>query len=234
MKSFKSRLLRAYCLVFALILLCSLGTHAGFSAPQQVTKYPWIITGHFIYVEYYKNDGEDGFLEDENQLTVDIDLAQIQHDPYDQIAIYVLDRADFSAKGKAWSHSKSGDCFYQVFWTRNGGGRIDPPSPNAWGPTPNPATLTWFIKQKRFALHFQAPIDKGQVTIKSTDTCNEPTEPVTSDYLWACNIDGVVDYNAKTKTYRFVLFDKYEVPYRENTDLNCTVHVQGEMTGPMK
>jgi len=218
----------------SLLVLLGLAGHAGFSAPQQVTKCPWIITGHFIYVEYIKNDAEDGFLEDTNQLTVDIDFALAQHDPYGQIAVYFLDRADFSAKGEAWSYSKGGDCFYQTRWARSGSGRIDAPPQNALGPTGNAASLTWYIKEKRFAMHFQAPIEKGQVTIKSTDTCNEPSAPVTAQYLWACDIDGHVDYNAKTKTYRFVLLDKYEVPYRENTDLKCTVHVQGELTGPMK
>jgi len=71
----------------------------------------------------------------------------------------------------------------------------------------------------------------GLVVIKTTDPCaKDPIEPITDDYLWACDISGVVDYDATTKTHRFVLLDTYEVPYRENSDLKCTVHVQGELT----
>jgi len=52
--------------------------------------------------------------------------------------------------------------------------------------------------------------------------------------MWACDIGGAVDYDAKTKAYRFVLLDKYAVPYREDSSLKCTVHVQGELTGSLK
>ena len=235
MKSFHYGFLRALALMFALISLCGLATHAGLSAPKQVTKYPWVITGHFIYVEYIKSDKESVFIEDENQITVDIDFALVQHDPFDQAALYALDRADFNAKGEAKNVTESAGCINQTFWKRSGGGRIDGPSQSPWGPAANPATLTWFIKQKRFALHFQAPIEKGQVTMKSVSSCSSsPPVPVTSEYMWACDIEGVVDYNSKTKTYRFVFFDKYEVPYREESSLKCTVHVQGELTGPLK
>jgi hypothetical protein len=43
---------RVFCLIFGLLSLFSLTTHAGSPAPQEATKYPWLITGHFTYVEY--------------------------------------------------------------------------------------------------------------------------------------------------------------------------------------
>jgi hypothetical protein len=97
----------------------------------------------------------------------------------------------------------------------------------------NPVTLTWRIKENRFSLHFQAPMEKGFV-IMETWVDDGQRDSISSDYMWACDLEGVVDYHAEIKTYHFVLLDTYSVPYREDADLRCTAHVQGELTAPLK
>jgi len=241
MKPFRSSLSRIFCPVFALLFIFGPAAQARTPAPQQVTKCPWVITGHFVYVEHVKN----GRLEDTNQITVDIDFGLVQCDPYDQLGIYALDRADFSGKGNAYDESVytngNRECHSVTRTTRGGGGRMNPPDPArglplTQGGTPlslesGLCTLIWHMKENRFTAHFQAPRRMGLVVIKTTDPCaRDPIEPITDDYLWACDISGLVDYDATTKTHRFVLLDTYEVPYRENSDLKCTVHVQGELT----
>jgi hypothetical protein len=197
-------------------------------------KYPWLITGHFTYVEYIKSNKEGVFIEDENQLTVQIDFALVQHDAFDQVAIYALDYADFNAKGEGTNVVESAGRKYCTSYKRFGGGPLDPPPENPWGPANDPATLTWLIKENRFSLHFQAPMGKGHVTMETWVDSEDSKSSITSEYMWACDIDGVVDYNTKTKTYRFVFLDTYSVPYREDSSLKSTVHVQGELTGPLK
>lgn len=221
-------------LVLGLALLLSLATHAGPPAPQRAMQYPWLITGHFTYVEYTKSDKEGVSIEDTNQLILHfMDLALVQHDPFDYVAIYALDKADFNAKGEGTQVTVSAGRRYNTSYKRFGGGPLDPPPESPWGPADNPATLTWRIKENRFSLHFQAPMAKGEVTME-TWIDDGKRSSITSEYMWACDIDGVVDYNAKTKTYRFVFLDTTTVPYREDSDLRSTVHVQGELTAPLK
>jgi hypothetical protein len=241
MRSISSRRGKTFGLYMGLLFLFSIAAHAGTTPPQQATKCPWLITGHFTYVEHVKS----GRLEDTNELKIEIDFGLVQCDPYDQLAIYALDRADFSAKGNAYEdsvyHNGSQKCHAETKTTRGGGGRIDPPDtvrglPITKAGTPlalesGVCTLIWYIKEKRFTGRFQAPRRMGLVIIKSTDPCaRDPIEPITDEYLWACDISGVVIQDAAAKTYRFVLLDTYEVPYRENSELKCTVHVQGELT----
>ena len=223
--------------------LFTLATHAASPAPQKASKCPWVIAGRFDYHEQVKS----GDFQDTNEIVVAyLEVGLVQCDPYDQMAVYTLDRLEFTAKGNALEekvyNNGDHDCLYKRETMRSGGGTIDPADPVSGLPqtaTGAPiafasalTSLTWFRKDNRFSMHFQVPRDKGHVVIRTTDPCaRDPVEPIIDDYLWTCDLSGVVGYNAKTKTYKFVLLDEYEVPYRDDPgNYTCTVKVSGELT----
>jgi hypothetical protein len=55
-----------------LALLSSLATHAGSPALKGAMEYPWLITGHFTYLERIKSDKDNISIEDENRLIIDL------------------------------------------------------------------------------------------------------------------------------------------------------------------
>jgi len=235
MKSDQSRSARAFPAFFGVLAVLGLAAHSGYSAPPKKAQIPKEISGDFTYADHIKTNIENERIEDDNKIVVEIDLTLSVVDPFGEAALYFMDNAGFSAQGKETVVSESAGCVSTLTRTRSGGGLMDPPSPDPYAPAPNPATLTWFIKDKKFAMHFQTPIQKGHVTQTSHSTCStSPSEPVTSEYVWTCDLEGAVDYNPKTRTYRFVFLDKYQVPYRELKDLKCNVFVIGELSGKVR
>ncbi|OGD26863.1 MAG: hypothetical protein A2Y56_16185 [Candidatus Aminicenantes bacterium RBG_13_63_10] len=221
--------------VFGVLAVFSLATHAGAPALSREMDLPWLITGHFTYVEYTKSNVDQVKVVDENTIKVEYVDFLLTRRVFDQAALYTLDRAEFNAQGQGSRETRSAGCINYAMYDRSGGGKLDFPEEKFWAPSANPSHLTWLPGEDSFKLHFQAPIDSGTVTKTETSSCsNVKGDSITSEYLWACDLEGQVDYDAATKTYRFVLLKDYKVPYREDRDIESRVVVQGELTGPLK
>jgi hypothetical protein len=234
MKPFHSRLSKVICLILGIVSLFSLATHASSPAPQKALKLPKLIDGDFTYTEYIKSDTAERFIEDEEKVKVELTLELLQQDPSGQMAFYRLDNASFSANGKATFVIKSPaiGCVETHIYERTGGGLMDFIASTPTERQITPTTLIWFIQDKRFSLTFVSPVEKGKEIHTSNDSCSkDKPAPITSPHGWTLPLEGAVDYNAQTKTYRFVLLDKYTVPCRDAADLRSNVYVLGELKG---
>ncbi len=66
---------------------------------QKAPQLPWLITGHFVYVEHTNWEGNGIKIKDENVITVDVELA-LARQVLNQLAVYTLDHCEFTAKGE--------------------------------------------------------------------------------------------------------------------------------------
>ncbi len=226
----------AFRLVCGLLFIFVLVAQAGPPAPKTTLRLPKTIDGDFTYVEYTKSDNPERFVEDQEKLTVELTLVLWQQDPNGQMAFYKLDNAGFRAEGKETFVIKSpgsNGCVETHVFQRTGSGLLE--SYAQAGPPITPTVLIWLISEKRFSLTFVSPEEKGTQTRTSSYSCtNDKPAPITSPYGWTISLEGAVDYDARTGTYRFVLLDKYEVPYREIPDLKSSVYVLGELRSKAK
>jgi len=231
MKPMRPNLLSIFCLVLGLFSLSSPGAHAGAPAPPKALKLPKLIDGDFTYTEYTKFEKPGNAIEDEEKISAELTFELLNWDPTGQMAFYRLDNAGFRAKGKVTFVIRSDDgCEETHISERTGGGLMDAMSSNPAGAPITHTLLIWMIKDKRFTLTFVSPLEKGQEIKTTRYTCPQTvSEPITLQYEWTIDLEGAVDFNARTNTYRFVLLDRYTVPYRENPELRSNVYVLGEL-----
>ncbi len=226
----RSRILRVV-LAFLMVGTAGFGLQA---APRKAPplKAPAVLKGDFVYIETDKGKNKNFDWERYDRVELHAVECRLTSDAgaSANLVQYMITKLNWHAVGNGRETSLSDQgCTYKADENAEGSG-----TETASFPMSMPGGLIWYPKDNRFELSFSTNSDKGHWK-KVYHPCHPgDTQVAELTKSWNVFIKGVVDYNPKTKTYRFLTFTDYKKPVEPGGETNVMVHAEGEARGTAK